>query len=754
MIRKIALFFCLFILNNDIIYSQYFESFECDVVVNNKILKYPFTGGFNTPQFHEYDFNGDGRLDIYAFERQGNSSLVFQRNADGTLTLTREFNRFFPLTLDNFSIPADFNRDGILDFFTHGAPIGVVGLNLLQGEINNFGNLTFRQRTMGRFTDNGGIWYRLPLAQVYVAATDIPSIVDIDSDGDLDILAFDNGGSYVVYSRNLQEERGLSKDTMDIDFADRCFGKFEESGVSQTITLSEDPELCATGKKSNVKGGGGAHAGSTVTALDNDEDGDFDLLLGDLSYEGLVYLENGGDSENSFITDLDITFPSYDIPVEMSIFHGSFVVDVDGDNLKDIIVAPSSSSVVRDRNNVWYYKNNGPGPNQYSLVQDDLFLDNSLDFGSYSAPTFVDYNADGLMDILVAHGGSVNLKEPIGLVLFENVGSHTEPSFVLTDNDYLGFSEFATTSTNPAPCFGDLDNDDDLDLLICDWNGALYFFENIAGEGQPLSFERPVFNYQDIRVGRAGKPQIFDANDDGLMDIIIGEERTNGIDLESGEFATGNINYFQNIGTPGNPQFESNEFNEINTPVFGQILVSYATSTAASGSAAPFFFKSEGQTYIVVGSESGRFSLYLWEGNDPTEPAQIVNSDFGFLREGFKSVPAMYDIDGDNLLEMVIGSKRGGLSFFKTDLYEFVTSVEEENALEKEFKIFPNPVKDWVSLKSNSEFENIKLYTIDGQLLNSWSYIEKINLSNYQKGIYIIEVQIGEYLLTKKLVKI
>ncbi|MBT8233810.1 MAG: VCBS repeat-containing protein, partial [Bacteroidia bacterium] len=242
---KILAFFLFtsFVLN-----AQFYDQFDCPVNVNGRELAYPFTGGFSNPQFSEFDLNNDGKLDLFIFDRQGNSSMVLLRNDSGSLhpfTLTKAFNRYLPLSLDNFCLLNDFNNDGVVDLFTSGVPIGLAGIMLFQGSKED-DKYDFRVRRMGRPDGwQNGLWNKLNDAQVYVAPTDLPAIIDVDFDGDLDILSFDSGGSYMVYNRNFQVELGLSQDTMDLRIDDFCFGKFEESGLSQTIALSDNPALCA-----------------------------------------------------------------------------------------------------------------------------------------------------------------------------------------------------------------------------------------------------------------------------------------------------------------------------------------------------------------------------------------------------------------------------------------------------------------------------------------------------------------------------
>ena len=57
---------------------------------------------------------------------------------------------------------------------------------------------------------------------------------------------------------------------------------------------------------------------------------EMDLVLGDLSFQNLNKLVNGGDA-SLHIVEQDTVFPGYDIPVDMTTFPAPFLLDVDLD---------------------------------------------------------------------------------------------------------------------------------------------------------------------------------------------------------------------------------------------------------------------------------------------------------------------------------------------------------------------------------------------------------------------------------------
>ena len=157
---------------------------------------------------------------------------------------------------------------------------------------------------------------------------------------------------------------------------------------------------------------------------------------------------------------------------------------------------------------------------------------------------------DGLQDLVIGNksffvpGGMRNSR----VYLYENIGTASTPKFEQTADDLWGLNVFSNNSWRFTPAFGDLDGDGDLDALIGEEFGNLFYAENIAGPGNPFEFATAIFGYQDIDVGQVSKTQIIDMNRDGLLDLVIGERN-------------GNINYFENMGTAENPAFPSTPTN-------------------------------------------------------------------------------------------------------------------------------------------------------------------------------------------------
>jgi hypothetical protein len=445
----------------------------------------------------------------------------------------------------------------------------------------------------------------------------------------------------------------------------------------------------------------------------------------------LIFLHNGGSCEQAWITEQELGFPVDGVTADVPQFPVAFLADIDFDGLKDLLVAPNSVNISEDRNVLWAYPNAGTAdvPN-FQYQQRDLFVEDMIDFGTGASPTFVDYNADGLLDMVV---GTVGAFEPFGerdtrLYLFENTGTAQSPAFELVDEDYLGLSVF-NSYTNFAPTFGDLDGDGDEDILVGEVLGRLFYAENIAGPGNEMVFGPWQYEYMDIDVGSLSVPQIIDLDRDGLPDLVIGER-------------TGNINFFKNIGTAGEPLFDADPEAAPNILALGNINT--AIPGSISGYSSPQIIDQQGTYVLVTGTEAGQLEVYNNIEGNLSGTFDLDSERMGDVHVGIRTRPAIADIDNDGKLEMVVGNERGGLNAFQTNLWLDSTSPVAEPNWASQMEVFPNPARHILQVQLGQEVQaSVELISAAGQVVataQSQDARAQISLQAIPAGVYFLQV--------------
>ena len=666
---------------------------------NNQNIPNPWSGGLNACQISEIDLNLDGTKDLFVFERTGNRILPFiNNNISNTISYHYEsahINAFPPLS--DWALLVDYNADGKEDLFAYNGGKVKVYLNTSTST-----QLEFTLLSNQLITDYSGSPF-----QLYVSRVDIPAITDVDNDGDIDILTFQSLGGYIEFHENLSMDLYGHADSLIFTMTDPCWGDVYE-GLN-TYTLND----CNT-PVTNLR-----HTGSSILAIDVDNDADKDLILGDVSYNNLNLLTNGGSPGASLITNVDQNFPSNNtntIATDITAFPAAFFLDVNNDGLKDLIASPNIANNCENKESLWLYLNSGSNTAPiFSLHQKNFLQENTLDFGAGAYPLFYDYNSDGLLDIICGNFGYFNGGDHVGqLAILKNIGTINQASFTLVDDDFANLSNLPLNTllnipvAGVSPTFGDLDGDGDDDMILGDADGKLHYFENSAGAGNTLQLNLHTPNYYNIDVGQYAAPVLWDLNQDNLLDLVIGK-------------LTGDLLYLPNNGSNTTAVFDTIIYD------FGQVHV--ANLFAGYGYSRPYFYKENNATQLLVGSESGHLYRYNNIDNNLLGSFAVVDTFAFGIWDGIKTSVSYQDLNNDGIRDLIIGNQSGGLIYYQSDTTNTKITEVAEN-----LHIFPNPATNKIFVDSEGEKT---IYNILGDAVIKTKK-KHINIQHLKNGIYWI----------------
>jgi len=310
----------------------------------------------------------------------------------------------------NDPFPADIDADGDIDLFV-GVLGGAFGPNRTHAD-----NFYLYDNVEGQ-----GLTLRTRryVYGIDVGAESIPTPVDFDADGDIDLLV----------SNKLDPSRPQRSTTLF--FENRGTPGAPEYHLADTLDFGEV-----------------FHYAPAFGDLD--ADGDLDAVLGTWS-RNVRYLENTGGGGAEAYALRDTAF--------VALPRGSNATptlgDLDGDGDLDLLVGEASGAIN-------FYRNDGTASApSFTLISEEY---EEIDVGRRSVPRLVDADRDGLLDLMVG-------RESGGVALYRNVGSAQAAAWQLDESFSIVIPSLS------SPTLVDLDGDGVLDIVSGETAGGVRFFK-------------------------------------------------------------------------------------------------------------------------------------------------------------------------------------------------------------------------------------------------------------------------------------
>ncbi len=245
-------------------------------------------------------------------------------------------------------------------------------------------------------------------------------------------------------------------------------------------------------------------SGNSVPALkDWNRDGYLDFILGG---DGFVYYcENAGN--NTFRAPVNLLEGATNLSVGN--WSAPYVVDWDDDGIFDLVVGDTDGYLTlflgQDTGSV------ALGPGQRIQIRGPPTY---ISVGGWSAPAMLDWNSDGDPDLIT--GGTDGM-----LSYYENVGSN---EFIFQWNLSNGVSD-VDVGFRSAPRIVDWDDDGIDDLLVGSLDGYVHRFERIPGDPQNIvDLGLLDADGSQIQVGQRSAPCTIDLEEDGDLDLLVGDD--------------------------------------------------------------------------------------------------------------------------------------------------------------------------------------------------------------------------------------
>jgi PKD repeat protein/flagellar hook assembly protein FlgD len=557
------------------------------------------------PEFYEWDFNGDGKMDqrliasqntTYTYDLPGtyqaSLKVIDDDGLEATTSLTitvkedEDAGKEVPFIMAN-STPVIGNTPLLVQLS------GLVAENAdtivkYEWDFESDGVLDFSEDVVQN---------QLLTETIDVGSYAHQTFADFDGDGDLDMMIGNSNGQITYY---------LNKGGTGVfDFA------------SQGLTNDGEGNIIDIGSY------------ATPYAYDIDGDKDFDLIVGDSG--GWVYiLENTGTVQApDWQNNGRLNLASGDL-LDVGSYATPIVYALGNDDDWDLLIGNSNGVIAMIENT---------GSDDFPAWVDNGDLAGGdgtvIDVGSYAVPWSFDHDGNGVKDLYAGESGGK-------IVLLENQGSNLAPAWVnqgfLTDTQGGEIDVGSYAVPNVVLTSGSKA----LDLWVGNSNGQLGWYQ--SGTNNPKAWNLRSNPFNSIDVGSYAAPALFDYDDNGVMDLVIGD-------------SNGNLQLVLNKSKTAVPIYRWEKL----------LMDDQGDMIDVDNYASPAFYDldNDGDKDLLVGNQNGQFIYYENTGSASahqwTSQGVVMNDEGKPIDIGSYSAPFFVDLDGDGDQDIYAGNSDGQL---------------------------------------------------------------------------------------------
>jgi len=411
---------------------------------------------------------------------------------------------------------------------------------------------------------------------------------------------------------------------------------------------------------------------TTPCAVDWDDDGRLDLLVGREMGGQILFLQNVGTrTDPKLVLRGPIEADGKPIAIPAQLQSGeSFltqeymcmpnVVDWNGDGYKDLLVGGYVSGAV------FYFENVRHEKGIPKLVaRGPISADGKvLRVGAAASPCVADFRGNGLLDLITARGNDVTGHgDPTGIAYFRNVGTSAQPEL---QEQPFPFAKPCHIGPIAVPVAADWNDDGLLDLVIGDYT-HVRLYRNVGSRTNPL-FE-PALTLKDrwgpVQTGGFSTSPV-DWNGDGNYDLA---------------YSSGGVALKMNVDPRNPPRWkEAGLLTAAGQPINHVFPI-------GDSELFPLFvdFNGDGLPDLVLGVSDGYVWYYKNIGTrEEPKLAQgyrfrLANGQFvkvGRYKEGDaptdfsthsgdRSCPKVADFNGDGLMDLMVSDAYGDVTYFE-----------------------------------------------------------------------------------------